>query len=418
VWWSVGLAAVGALAAATFAAVSGWSARDTLITLALAGGAALVASVGGAFVLRRLGGRSTRLQAMVIALSSVVVLVAGILAAAGAMFISSHDLSALIVVISVSTAIAIGGAIQMGDEMGRGHRGVGDLAEVLASGGTIDAASVDGPHEMRQLAELLADVSHRLEESRRRERALETSRREIVAWVSHDLRSPLATIRAMAEALDDGVVSDAETVARYHGQLRRDSERLSLLVDDLFELSRINSGTLELDRRPVCLTEVVADAMSAARTHADLKGVRLVDDVDELPRMEVASQEVTRVLHNLLDNAIRHTPAGGDVVVGGGGRPPPPPPPRGGGAGGAGGPPPHEAATIVVADQCGGIPEPDLSRVFDVAFRSDAARSKDSRGGGLGLAIAKGLVEAHAGSIDVGNEGDGCRFVVRLPRTG
>jgi signal transduction histidine kinase len=398
VWWSVGLAAVGALAAATFAAVSGWSARDTLITLALAGGAALVASVGGAFVLRRLGGRSTRLQAMVIALSSVVVLVAGILAAAGAMFISSHDLSALIVVISVSTAIAIGGAIQMGDEMGRGHRGVGDLAEVLASGGTIDAASVDGPHEMRQLAELLADVSHRLEESRRRERALETSRREIVAWVSHDLRSPLATIRAMAEALDDGVVSDAETVARYHGQLRRDSERLSLLVDDLFELSRINSGTLELDRRPVCLTEVVADAMSAARTHADLKGVRLVDDVDELPRMEVASQEVTRVLHNLLDNAIRHPPAGGDVV--------------------AGGRAPDEAATIVVADQCGGIPEPDLSRVFDVAFRSDAARSKDSRGGGLGLAIAKGLVEAHAGSIDVGNEGDGCRFVVRLPRTG
>jgi signal transduction histidine kinase len=398
VWWSVGLAAVGALAAATFAAVSGWSARDTLITLALAGGAALVASVGGAFVLRRLGGRSTRLQAMVIALSSVVVLVAGILAAAGAMFISSHDLSALIVVISVSTAIAIGGAIQMGDEMGRGHRGVGDLAEVLASGGTIDAASVDGPHEMRQLAELLADVSHRLEESRRRERALETSRREIVAWVSHDLRSPLATIRAMAEALDDGVVSDAETVARYHGQLRRDSERLSLLVDDLFELSRINSGTLELDRRPVCLTEVVADAMSAARTHADLKGVRLVDDVDELPRMEVASQEVTRVLHNLLDNAIRHTPAGGDVVVVGRTT--------------------DEAATIVVADQCGGIPEPDLSRVFDVAFRSDAARSKDSRGGGLGLAIAKGLVEAHAGSIDVGNEGDGCRFVVRLPRTG
>jgi signal transduction histidine kinase len=398
VWWSVGLAAVGALAAATFAAVSGWSARDTLITLALAGGAALVASVGGAFVLRRLGGRSTRLQAMVIALSSVVVLVAGILAAAGAMFISSHDLSALIVVISVSTAIAIGGAIQMGDEMGRGHRGVGDLAEVLASGGTIDAASVDGPHEMRQLAELLADVSHRLEESRRRERALETSRREIVAWVSHDLRSPLATIRAMAEALDDGVVSDAETVARYHGQLRRDSERLSLLVDDLFELSRINSGTLELDRRPVCLTEVVADAMSAARTHADLKGVRLVDDVDELPRMEVASQEVTRVLHNLLDNAIRHTPAGGDVVVVGRAT--------------------DEAATIVVADQCGGIPEPDLSRVFDVAFRSDAARSKDSRGGGLGLAIAKGLVEAHAGSIDVGNEGDGCRFVVRLPRTG
>jgi signal transduction histidine kinase len=214
--------------------------------------------------------------------------------------------------------------------------------------------------------------------------------------VSHDLRSPLATIRAMSEALDDGVVSDAETVSRYHAQLRSDAERLTSLVDDLFELSRINSGSLELDRRPVCLTEVVADAMAAARTHADLKGVRLVDDVDALPRMEVASQEVTRVLHNLLDNAIRHTPSGGEVVVVGVTT--------------------DDEATIVVRDQCGGIPESDLDRVFDVAFRSDAARSKDARGGGLGLAIAKGLVEAHAGSIDVGNEDEGCRFVVRLPR--
>jgi signal transduction histidine kinase len=397
-WCSVGLAILGAVAAAVFAAASGWPARDTVITIALAGGAALAASVGGAFVLRRLDGRTTRVQAMVIALLSVVVLVVGILVAAGAMFISSHDLSALIVVISVSTAIAIGAAVQMGEQMDRGHRGVGDLAEVLAAGGILDAASVDGPHEMRDLAAVLADVSRRLEESRRRERALETSRREIVAWVSHDLRSPLATIRAMAEALDDGVVTDPETVARYHGQLRRDAERLSVLVDDLFELSRINSGALQLDRRPVCLTEVVNDAVLAARAHADLKGVHLVDDVEELPRMEVASQEVTRVLHNLLDNAIRHTPAGGDVVVMGRTT--------------------EEVATIVVADQCGGIPEPDLSRVFDVAFRSDAARSKDTRGGGLGLAIAKGLVEAHSGSIDVDNEGDGCRFVIRLPRTG
>ena len=113
-------------------------------------------------------------------------------------------------VIAVSTAIAVGAAVQMGEEMDRGHRGVGDLAELLAAGGTLDAVVVDGPDEMRQLADQLADVSRRLEESRRRERALETSRRELIAWVSHDLRSPLATIRAMAEALDDGVVTDPD----------------------------------------------------------------------------------------------------------------------------------------------------------------------------------------------------------------
>ncbi len=394
--WAALLAVAGAVGAAIYAARSGWAAKDTLATVALAGGSALLASVGGALVLRRFRARSTRVQALVIALSSVLVLVVGILVASAAMFISGHDMSALIVVVSVSAAIAVGAALQMGEEMGEGHRHVGDLAEQLATGQPLALGSAAGPGEMRQLAVQLHEVSARLEESRRREGALEASRRELIAWVSHDLRSPLATIRAMAEALDDGVVSDTETVARYHSQLRHDSERLTALVDDLFELSRINSGTLELDRRPVCLTEVVGDAVAAARTHADLKGVRVRDDIEDLPSMQVASQEVTRVLHNLLDNAIRHTPSGGEVEIVGRSS--------------------DEEATIVVRDQCGGIPEPDLNRVFDVAFRSDAARSKDVRGGGLGLAIAKGLVEAHAGTIAVGNEGPGCSFVVRLPR--
>jgi signal transduction histidine kinase len=394
--WGLAVALVGAVGAALYAALSGWPARDTVLTVALAGGSALVASVAGALVLRRFRSRSTRVQALVIALSAVLVLVVGIFVAAGAMFISGHDLSALVVVVSVSTAIAVGAALQMGEEMGEGHRAVGDLADQLARGEAVAPDRLAGPGEMRQLAEQLAAVSRRLEDSRRRERALESSRRELIAWVSHDLRSPLATIRAMAEALDDEVVDDPATVARYHAQLRHDAERLSALVDDLFELSRINSGALELDRRRVCLTEVVSDAVLAARTHADLKGVQLVDDVEDLPALDVAAQEVTRVLHNLLDNAIRHTPAGGRVTVVGAAS--------------------TDEATIEVRDQCGGIPEPDLSRVFDVAFRSDGARSRDSRGGGLGLAIAKGLVEAHAGSIDVDNEGDGCCFVVRLPR--
>jgi len=394
--WGVAVAAAGAVAAAVYAHQSGWPASDTVATVAIAGGSALAAACVGAVVLRRFRGRSTRVQALVIALSALLVLVIGILAASAAMFISGHDLSALVVVVSVSGAIAIGAALQMGEEMSEGRRHVADLAEQIATSQPMGVEAASGPGEMRQLATQLREVSARLEESRRREGALEASRRELIAWVSHDLRSPLATIRAMAEALDDGVVDDEETVERYHSQLRHDSERLTALVDDLFELSRISSGALELDRRPACLTEVVGDAVAAASTHADLKGVRVRADIDDLPRMPVASQEVTRVLHNLLDNAIRHTPGGGEVVITGRAT--------------------EDEATIVVRDQCGGIPEPDLNRVFDVAFRSDTARSKDVRGGGLGLAIAKGLVEAHSGSIAVGNEDDGCRFVVRLPR--
>jgi signal transduction histidine kinase len=202
----------------------------------------------------------------------------------------------------------------------------------------------------------------------------------------------------MAEALDDGVADDAATVARYHHQIRQDAERLSALVDDLFELSSITSGALHLQRRPVALGDVAAQALRAAAAGAAVKGVTLVDRVGELPRLEVAARELTRALGNLLDNAIRHTPVGGQVVL-------------------------EAAATngevvLAVVDACGGIPPGDLARVFDVAFRGDAARGHDQRGGGLGLAIAKGLVEAHHGTIDVANHTGGCRFTVRLPGPG
>ncbi len=216
-----------------------------------------------------------------------------------------------------------------------------------------------------------------------------------MAWVSHDLRSPLATIRAVAEALDDGVVDDPETVGRYHHQIRRDAERLSVLVDDLFELSRINSGVACRDRQVVRLRELVGDVIVEARPHAEVKGITLVDEMSDLPAIPVSSQELRRALHNLIDNAIRHTPAGGTVVIET--------------------VVDSEGALLSVVDECGGIPEADLTRVFDVAFRGDAARAKDQRGGGLGLAIAKGLVEAHEGSIEVANQPHGCRFTVRLP---
>ncbi|HVT75519.1 MAG TPA: ATP-binding protein, partial [Acidimicrobiales bacterium] len=252
--------------------------------------------------------------------------------------------------------------------------------------------------EFAQLAEEVIDLPRRLEELRQRAESLEQSRRDLVAWVSHDLRSPLATIRAMAEALDDGIVSDAETTARYHLQIRRDAERLSALVDDLFELSRIHSGVHEMRRERVVLNAVVADAVASQVERAERRGVRLVDEgaeAEDYAEVEVAVPELSRVLHNVIDNAIRHTPRGGVVAV------------RVDAADGC--------ATVSVQDQCGGIPEADLERVFDVAFRGDAARSKGEQGGGLGLAIAKGLVEACAGAIDVDNVRSGCRFTVTLP---
>jgi signal transduction histidine kinase len=238
-------------------------------------------------------------------------------------------------------------------------------------------------------------VSTELDASRKREQALDVARRELVAWVSHDLRSPIAAIRAMSEALEDEVVDDDASVARYHTAIRQESERLGLLVDDLFELSRISAGVVDKAQTFVPLPELVLDVLRAAEPAAAAKGVTVVAPMRELPDVLIPAADLRRVLHNLLDNAVRHTSAGGTVTLDA---------IRTG-----------ESVELSVTDQCGGIPANDLPRVFEVAFRGDTARTRDKSGGGLGLAIARGLVEAHDGTIAVANHPDGCRFHITLP---
>jgi signal transduction histidine kinase len=237
-------------------------------------------------------------------------------------------------------------------------------------------------------------------EARERERAAEASRRELVAWISHDLRTPLAGIQAMAEALADGVVSAPEEVAGYANGIGTETRRLSGMVDDLFELSRITAGALRLTMVQVALGEVVSDVLAALGPVARRKRVRVLADAVTTPVVLGSDPELGRVVRNLVSNAIRHTPPDGTVAVrlDVDGR----------------------DAVLAVDDGCGGIPDTELARVFDVAFRGSAARTpgrdgEEQPGGGLGLAIAKGLVEAHRGRIGARNQGPGCRFEVRLP---
>lgn len=237
-------------------------------------------------------------------------------------------------------------------------------------------------------------------EARERERAAEASRRELVAWISHDLRSPLAGIRAMGEALADGVVSRPAEVADFAHRISGEATRLSGMVDDLFELSRITAGALHLTMSEVPLQEVVSDALGGQERLAQHRRVHLRADAQDWPVVLGSDPELARVVRNLVSNAIRHTPPDGTVAV------------QVGVHGGQ--------AVIAVDDACGGIPEDEISRVFDVAFRGTPARtpgqeSDTPASAGLGLAIAKGLVEAHRGKIDVHNHGEGCRFEVRLP---
>ena len=287
-------------------------------------------------------------------------------------------------------------ALHFGSRIGTASRDLEELARRLGDGDLLMVGDVPIAVELRSLAEQLGDASTRLEESRRREREVDAARRQLVAGVSHDLRTPLSGLRAMVEALEDGVVSDPDDVAGYYATMRSETDRLAALVDDLFELSRIEAGALDLHLSPVRLSELVDEAVLAASPVAATKGVALCGDGDDDPVVEVSAPDVVRALRNLVDNAIRHTPSGGQVVV-------------------HYGTDDDGAAHLSVLDACGGIPDADLDKVFEPAFRGDASRtSTDHHGGGLGLAITRGIVHAHAGSIDVRNEAPGCRFTVHL----
>ncbi|MBL1076858.1 HAMP domain-containing histidine kinase [Nocardia sp. 2] len=232
------------------------------------------------------------------------------------------------------------------------------------------------------------------------ERAAERSRRELVAWVSHDLRTPLAGIRAMGEALSDGVVDDHDEVRRYADRVVRETNRLSAMVDDLFEMSKINAGALRLALEPLDLRELIDEVLAANQPTAQRARIvlRARQPEDRLVVMG-SDRALTRVLTNLVANAIAHTPPGGQIDIT---------------AGATGG-----RAWARVEDTGPGIAAVDLPRIFEVAYRGTSARSPGAAelgsSSGMGLAIAAGLVAAHQGEITVENREQGARFEIRLP---
>ncbi|TDC86024.1 HAMP domain-containing sensor histidine kinase [Actinomadura sp. 7K507] len=365
---------------------------DLLKVVGYAAIAALVVAAAGLALLHRLRARSIAAQLGLVGVATVLATVSGIVVITLMMVLNDHDRSVVLAVAAASGAVASGVSVLLGRRLVAANRVL--VAAVRDDPYRVPDARL--PAELAELARELDDAYRRLAEADARERALESSRRDLVAWVSHDLRTPLAGLRAMAEALEDGVVADAATVARYHGRIRVEADRLSEMVDDLFELSRIHAGALRLSRRRIGLQDLVAEVVAGTEALADAKGVRLRGDARRGTPVEVDAGEMERALRNLVVNAIRHTPADGAIEV------------TGGVDGGM--------ACVTVADACGGIPEADLPRLFDVAFRSETARTPGG-GAGLGLAIARGIVEAHSGQIGVTNAGTGCRFVVRLPLT-
>ncbi|QES52112.1 two-component sensor histidine kinase [Streptomyces venezuelae] len=364
-----------------------------LIALYALGGAA-VAGALGAVVLRAVRHRSAAVSLAVVAAVSVTTMLAGTLTVAWAMFLSHHDLAVVTTVVAVSAVVSFALAVVLGRWVVARSAALTLAARSFGDDGSFAEPDLAGTAELAALSRELAATSAKLSESRERERALETSRRELVAWISHDLRTPLAGVRAMAEALEDGVAADPE---RYFRQIRTEADRLNTMVGELFELSRIHAGTLSLSPARISTYDLVGEAMAGVEALARQRGVRLVGDrVAPLP-VEVDGREMTRVLCNLLGNALQRTPADGTVAIAAESR--------------------EEDGTVVlsVTDGCGGIPEQDLPRVFDTGWRGTEARTPPG-GAGLGLAIVRGIVEAHSGRAGVRNVAGGCCFEVTLPK--
>jgi signal transduction histidine kinase len=358
-------------------------------------GAAMLTTASGVVGQRLLARRSIGLQVALVALVTVVTALASV----GVITVSMLNIGDRRVMLELMGIAGLAGfavALVIGRSVTRAIRRLLFAVREVGDSGIYTPPQIALPVELAGLSDGLSEAHDRLGRARAREQALETSRRELVAWVSHDLRTPLAGLRAMAEALEDQVVTDPREVRRYHSQIRVETDRLAGMIDDLFQLSKIHAGTLRLSPRLVGLEDLIAEVAASAEPVARSKGVRLTGAAASGMAVHIDPSEFGRAVRNLVTNAIRHTPPEGSIQVIGEIR--------------------SGIACVCVADECGGIPPGDLPRVFDVAFRGESARTPDPSGGaGLGLSIARGIVEAHSGQISVRNTGPGCQFTISLP---
>jgi signal transduction histidine kinase len=387
-------AAAGALATLGVGAAAGMSAHEVRhLALILLPAVALtsVATIALAPLLTR---SSLRGRLVAVALIATLVGFANLAVIAALMFVSPHDATQVAVLLVYSTAAGVGAAFVMARRTGFAIERLARTADRLA-GGELDARAgrLGAGPELDSLAATLDEMGERLSASLQRERASEAQRRDLVTAVSHDLRTPLAGLRAMIEAIEDGVVEDPATIRRYVGEMRSSVDSLVGLVDDLFELVQLESAAIETETRRARLDDVVRSAVAACDAQALQKGLVLETQLGGAGAV-LTSPRLTRVVQNLLQNAIRHTPDDGTVRVEA-----------------------RRAANgvrLVVEDSGEGIDPAAVDRVFDPFWRGDEARSGD--GAGLGLALAKRIVEALGGSITLDSMPTrGSRFAVLLP---
>ena len=343
----------------------------------------LVAGIALALALRRLP--TVRLQLAALALLAVGLPLAAVIVGGLVMF-HMHDDVKILAVAAASASTALAAALLLAARIGSRIRSLEGAAQELASGELKARAPTTAPRELARLGEAFNAMAGNVEE-------LFDARRQLVAWASHDLRTPVASIQAMLEAAEDGLAS----IEDYLPALQQQTRTLAALIDDLFELARIDAGALTLELREAQLSQLVSQCVRGLQAEARARQVHLASQVeDTLPDVRCAPTHVQRVLFNLLTNALRHTPSDGSVVVTA-----------------------HRRAgdlEVSVEDTGVGLTREAQQRMFERFWRGEQSRTRAGGGAGLGLAIAQGFVEAQGGRLWAENRRDGgARFAFTLP---
>ena len=316
---------------------------------------------------------------------------------ANLMFASQHDLLLSVVLLVFSGGMAMVLGYFLSSTVTDRIHSLKAVAGQLAQGDLQARARVVGRDEVSDLAESFNRMAAQLQAADQKQRDIEHMRADLIAWISHDLQTPLASVRAILEALADGVIEDPQAVQRYLLTAQRDVRSLSVLIDDLFQMAQLDAGGLPLDREDASLADLISDTLESFSELAARQSVTISGHADpSVDPVFMDTMRIGRVLNNLIGNALRHTPAGGEIRViaqrtGSG-------------------------VEVTVSDTGEGIRPEDLPQIFESFYRGEKSRSRLTGGSGLGLAISRGIVRAHGGDITVESEpGRGSRFTFSLP---
>lgn len=333
--------------------------------------------------------RTLRHTVLLVSMAAVAVVAVAVAVSAQLMFLSSHDLRLVVVAVGLGVVLGALLAATISRPLAADLEQLAGTARAVGQGDLSVRAGLDRPDEVGTVAVAMDGMISALRAAELERDQVEDARRVFLAAIGHDLRTPLTSLKATIEALQDGVAAEPE---RYLRSMLADLDLLSGLVEDLFLLAQIEAGKLDLHAEPVDLSDLADEAVEAMAPMARRRGVEIEIMTDHHITVLGSERELGRVIRNLLDNAIRYAPASSRVQVEVGNGP--------------------QEATVRIVDEGPGFP--DNVDVFESFAKGDAARTRTHGGAGLGMAIAKGLVEAHGGSIAI-EPGPGGRVAFRLP---